>query len=334
MRLRDSVFRVLVPAALAILAIASSSPLRAQSPANPLRAAPTLAPIVRRAPTPADPNTRPVSAIDGSTALWTEPSADIVPHAVPNEFGEPNKLTPEVNAYGLPADNDQWADDEHAWSQQLVHRWFAEPWFSHSDPNDPLRHVGLGQPLIGTSWRNRPLYAGAFMGGLFTNDLTSRVDQSDSSFLGLRLGGDFDHYWGVELRYAFAPPELTNSQGQTLNVGHARDYFADIELLYYPWGDARWRPYFLAGLGLQTVRFYDDQNKRVSESLFAIPVGLGLKYFCGPWFTLRFDFVDNIAIGNDHINGMHNLAIMAGAEYRFGGHRQSYYPWHNNTAYW
>ena len=54
----------------------------------------------------------------------------------------------------------------------------------------------------------------------------------------------------------------------------------------------------------------------------------------GPWVSLRFDLVDNIAVGNAHVSGMHNVSFLAGVEYRFGGRRQSYYPWHNNTAYW
>jgi hypothetical protein len=41
-----------------------------------------------------------------------------------------------------------------------------------------------------------------------------------------------------------------------------------------------------------------------------------------------------LCIGNARLSGMHNVALMAGAEFRFGGRRPSYYPWHNNTTYW
>ena len=41
------------------------------------------------------------------------------------------------------------------------------------DPNDPRRHIGIGQPLIGTSWRNRPIYFGSFVGGIMMDDIAS-----------------------------------------------------------------------------------------------------------------------------------------------------------------
>jgi len=31
---------------------------------------------------------------------------------------------------------------------------------------------------------------------------------------------------------------------------------------------------------------------------------------------------------------MNNISFMTGAEFRFGGRRPSYFPWHSNTAYW
>ena len=85
-----------------------------------------------------------------------------------------------------------------------VHPLFARPWFAHEDPNDPLRHIGLGQPLIGTSWRNRPLYFGTFVGGILMDDIQShKIYQNDTAFIGLRIGYDFDHFWGMEMRGAF-----------------------------------------------------------------------------------------------------------------------------------
>jgi hypothetical protein len=114
----------------------------------------------------------------------------------------------------------------------------------------------------------------------------------------------------------------------------SRNYFADVSLAFYPLGDARWRPYLSAGVGFQTVRFNNDLGHRISEATFAVPLGIGVKYFYGPWFSLRFDLVDNISFGNDRINTMNNISLMAGVECRFGGRRQTYFPWHNNTAHW
>src|SRR6266487_2730721 len=55
------------------------------------------------------------------------------------------------------------AEDAPDFTQHLVHPWFDEPWFSHGDPNDPHRHTGIVQPLMGTRWRNRPLFFGTFV---------------------------------------------------------------------------------------------------------------------------------------------------------------------------
>jgi hypothetical protein len=289
-------------------------PLKAQPPVNPLR------------------QVAPISADIGSSSLVSAgPVMAEPPSVVPPHFGPPKPLHSDPLAasdalYGPGGEPDL--------SQHLVHHWFAQPWFSHSDPNDPQRHVGLGQPLIGTSWRNRPLFAGAFLGGVLLGDLVAdEVDQNGTAFMGLRLGHDFDHYWGVELRYAYAQPELADGAGNTL-PDHGRDYFADVSLAYYPWGDSYWRPYVLMGLGFQTFRFNDAQGQRISESLLSIPIGIGLKYYAGPWFTIRFDIVDNIALGNDRLSGMNNFALLGGVEYRFGGRRPSYFPWHANTTYW
>lgn len=318
--------------ALAILcSTVGAQVLRAEEPVNPLRRG--------------DDASRVSIAADAAFASDAIPQTsrrdrreDLLPGAgsvVPARFGQPEPLPPGWESEQSAFDpQDHGFIEEDPWSGRLVHRWFAEPWFGHSDPNDPLRHVGLGQPLMGTSWRNRPLFFGLFLGGVLTDDLVSnRVDQNDTAFMGGRLGADFDHYWGVEFRYAFARPQLTTGEGVPI-FGDGRDYFADIELVHYPWGDSRWRPYFLAGIGFQTFRFHDHNDQYVSEALLSIPLGAGLKYYWTPWFSLRFDFVDNIAIGNEHVSGMHNIGFMAGGEFRFGGRRQSYFPWHNGTTYW
>ncbi|HEX5104872.1 MAG TPA: outer membrane beta-barrel protein, partial [Pirellulaceae bacterium] len=220
------------------------------------------------------------------------------------------------------------------WQDYYVHRWFAEPWFSHSDPNDPYRHVGLGHPLTGTSWRNRPWFVGTFAGGVLMGDLIQdRVNASDTGFYGLRLGWDFDHYWGAEGRFAFAEPQLSDVNGLPLDRD-AQNYFGDVSLVCYPWGDSCWRPYLSAGVGFQTLQLIDENGRYVSESPLAFPLGGGLKIFVSPWFTLRFDIVDNVAFGNDRVSLVNHFALMSGCELRFGGRPTSYMPWHGSTAYW
>ena len=210
---------------------------------------------------------------------------------------------------------------------------FSHGWFVHTDPNDPHRSIGWGEPLVGTSWRNRPWYVGAFIGGIFNGDLISgHVQQNNSALGGIRLGYDFDHYWGVEGRFGYSNPHLTQPDGTPQGV--SRNYLADVELLYYPWGDSAWRPYLTIGLGQATFRFMDDQSRSVHESLLSMPIGCGLKYFHSPQTTIRFDLVENLAFGSHTVDSQANISIMAAVEFRFGGQRPSYFPWHGNTVGW
>src|SRR5688572_7597267 len=326
---RDSVLaeKAMVLGLALLLSTGLRSELRAEH-SNPLRPALATAPALRIVPTGEAPRI-------GMAAISDEQPSGELPSVVPPQFGQP-ELLPEAGGQAL-IPGGHFGDPNFAegspW-QQEVHPWFDEPWFAHGDPNDPKRHIGIGQPLIGTSWRNRPLYFGTFVGGIMLDDLVSNeIYQNDTTFVGARLGFDFDHFWGLEARWAFARADLADSNG-TPFFPASRDNFADLSLVYYPLGDARWRPYLVGGLGFQTFRFNNEEGQRISEALLEIPLGFGVKYFYGPWFTLRFDFVDNLAVGNERISGMHNVSLMAGCEVRFGGRRPSYFPWHNNTTYW
>jgi hypothetical protein len=209
-----------------------------------------------------------------------------------------------------------------------------EPWFAHDDPNDNARYTGWGEPLTGTSWRNRPWYVGFFVGGILNDDLVSgAVDQSNAPLLGIRLGNDFDHFWGWEGRYAFNRTELFDGDRDPI-VEDGRNYYVDVALLHYPWGDSRWRPYIMAGVGFSNHRFENDLGFAIDDSSLTIPWGVGLKHYYSPWFTMRFDIVDNWSLGSGQIDSMHNFSFMAGVEFRFGGYRPSYFPWNGNTVYW
>jgi hypothetical protein len=321
----------------AAICLATGATLRAQGPVNPLRAGSGLPLRLDGEPTPARPpaDIWTESAPAPVRPAWAEePQPPEPPSVVPREFGDPEPLPPPDDEFTFPVNgamHDPWSGN---WDEHYVHHWFSEPWFSHSDPNDPYRHIGLGHPLIGTSWRNRPWFAGAFVGGVLMGDLIEdRVDASDTGFYGVRLGYDFDHYWGFEWRFAVAQPELSTIQGTPLN-DHAQHYYSDLSLVCYPWGDSCWRPYVSGGVGFQTLHLHDEHGNIVRESPLALPIGVGVKTFCNPWFSLRFDLVNNIAIGNDRVSFQDNVSLMSGCEFRFGGRRTSFYPWHNNTTYW
>ena len=206
-------------------------------------------------------------------------------------------------------------------------------WF-HSDPSDPARSTGIGKPLKGTSWRNRPFHVGWMFGGLIGDELIAgEIDQKDGLFGGYQLGWDFDHYWGTELRFAFSKPELTNLQTM-MPLPSGTDKFWDLNLLYYPWGDAKWRPFASVGLGVASFRVEDGNQLLVDDSLLTIPFGVGVKHLYRPWLALRTSLVDNLSIGSAGLDTMHNVSLSFGVEVHFGGPRSTYFPYHGGGLIW
>lgn len=312
-------------AAAAVVLLAGPA-VRAQTPVNPLRVRARI-------------SDAPPEALD----IWQEPAhfpqqrLAIAAEAAPPA---PESIVPRELA-ASPEPTAIWPPDPHAQSRtsgpppgETGHDSLVQPWFTHTDPNDPFRHSGAGRPLVGTSWLNRPWYFGVFLGGNFADDLIDdRVLASNSFFLGGRLGWDFDHYWGLEGRYAFSHPQLVDIEDNTL-PDRAREYFVDVSLAYYPWGDSQWRPFFSGGLGMQTFRFRDEDGEQISQSLLSVPLGVGLKFYHSPWHTLRLEAYDNIAFGDGRLSAMQNFTLAAGVEIRFGGRPTSYFPWHGGTSHW
>jgi Outer membrane protein beta-barrel domain len=207
-----------------------------------------------------------------------------------------------------------------------LHR-FKHAFQGYRDPNDPSRHFGIGEPLVGTSWRNRPWYVSGFAGGLIGDDLqSSQVDQGGGFLAGGRFGGDFDHFWGAEIRLAFANVNV-DYPGVT-TAGQSRDSFFDANLLYYPLGDTRWRPYLLVGFGMASYNFENAVGAKSRGTAVEIPFGGGLKYYLGRNWAMRFDLIDNFSLASgDKIDLMHNLSFTGGLEFHFGGKYVDYGPW-------
>jgi hypothetical protein len=209
---------------------------------------------------------------------------------------------------------------------------FGDLW--HTIINPPQRHRGLGQPLLRGSWRNRPLSAGWFMGAAFGDELLEgRVDQDEGYVGGYRFGWDWHHYWGTETRFAIGSMELS-SPARSNRWGNDI-LFWDVEWLYYPWGDSRWRPYLMAGVGLLNVDFDDENGLRIDKTVFAAPLGLGVKYRWSPRIALRMELADQITShGPAGLQSQHNLQLTFGMDLRFGGPRKSYWPYNLSTSIW
>jgi hypothetical protein len=198
-------------------------------------------------------------------------------------------------------------------------------WFRYGQIDG--RHQGRGMPLEGTSWLRRPIHIGWFIGGLIGDDLIEReVDQNGDIFGGYRIGLDVDHYWGGEIRIGFAHLDLVDNQ-IPINNRTSEDWFWDLHVAYYPWGDSAWRPYAALGLGLTSYRFEDHLGNDIVETLASVPVTIGVKYRFKNWLAVRFDLADNIAIGGARIEKMHNFSFTAGVEIHLGNRRRGYYPW-------
>ena len=172
-------------------------------------------------------------------------------------------------------------------------------------------------------WLHRPLSAGWFVGVLWGDDLrgldfaNNPVGQNSGFFGGLRIGWDWTNYFGGETRLGFSSVDLQDSLS-----GLNNDVILwDGDLLFYPTGDTRLRPYLLTGLGLANFDIGTDGSRR----LLSMPIGVGVKYRVGNRAVLRLQVIDNIAFpSGSGLQTTHNPSLTGGMEFRFGGTRRSY----------
>jgi hypothetical protein len=178
-------------------------------------------------------------------------------------------------------------------------------------------------------WIIRPYSVGLFMGPIAGSPLINNSINQGTGFLaGARFGYDFDDDWGLEMRLASASIPM---YGGFLNDGaqHSADHFAwDIDFLYYPWGDAACRPYFLMGIGTSRIKFFDPLGNANSRILAGMPFGVGIKWRLSDWFIFRLECLDNVAFaGGSIFQTQHNPSFTCGFEIRFGRPHVQYWPW-------
>jgi len=218
----------------------------------------------------------------------------------------------------------------------------------------PGQHLA-GPPAAGASeldgfspvqhWQKLPWSVGVFAGWFHGSPLLDDwLDQSDGFLGGFRLGFDFDAYWTAEFRCAFGGATIHDSD-RALNAqaDPRRDYHVrrsanytilDGTFLYYPWGDRRWRPYVMTGLGFAEVEF-SDVFRQYSASVIDIPLGVGVKYHVTDRLGLRLEVSDDLIFGvPGGFNTLHNLSVNGSFEIRFGGARRSYWPWYPGMNSW
>lgn len=191
-------------------------------------------------------------------------------------------------------------------------------------------------PMDRDSWLYRPWSVGFFSGGLFADDpITNVVDAGTGYMLGFHSGVDLSDHFGAEMRFGFS--KFSNRVAQTgIPLGNQREVLWSGNMLIYPWGDSRVRPFFLSGLGLADVQLKDEQNTVLSETMFTIPIGGGIKYMWSDRVVFRGELIDYIVFGNgSRIDTLNELTLTAGIELRFGGGaRTTYWPWNPGRDWW
>jgi hypothetical protein len=283
--------------------------------------------------------TKPPSA----AAEETLPSP-VVPQLSPREQEPPpsvgGDLADPPNLYEATApDEEQTFDpgydapgyDDPAYGNPYEHEMrpphsLRSRWLHHRPLASYLNNRPHQTPLQRDSWLNRPYAASFLFGGLFISNPQPNVKGDAGIIFGGRISWDFDRHWGVENRFAFAYPGLTDPTGVN-DFRAANGFLWDLNWLWYWSGDTRWRPYFTAGLGALDLR-YETPTVNQHTTTFTVPFGVGIKYRYSTRMAMRFDLVDNYSFAAGEQEAMHNISITAGFETHFGGGmRRSYWPY-------
>jgi hypothetical protein len=223
---------------------------------------------------------------------------------------------------------------------------FAPGAHEHLRPFDYMRHWGFHHsstdgrfmeknvPLNFSSWLNRPFHIDWFAGPLISDspNKSNLVRQTNELFGGLRFGWDFDYYWGTEWRFGWADPEVFYEGSTDRQPGQ---YFvSDVNLIYYPWGDTRVRPFFVAGLGVSEIGAMHNDGGPLEATLLGMPFGLGIQFQQTPWLAWRAEIMDNVAWGSEGVSTTQNISFTAGMNIRYGARKPSYWPWRTSRHSW
>lgn len=172
----------------------------------------------------------------------------------------------------------------------------------------------------GTPWLTQPLSFSKFAGGFGSNEpIENRLETGIGLATGVRTCWDFAPRWGVESRLGFARTSL-GSPGPGQLASHENFWFWDAEFVFYPWPDTLWRPFVFAGSGMTDVRYIDQAGIHLHQSLFHIPLGIGIKRQIYGEHAFRIDIGDNLLFTDIRPREyIHSVSIVAGFEFRFGG---------------
>ena len=159
------------------------------------------------------------------------------------------------------------------------------------------------------------------------------VSRDIDTYGGVFFGWDWDHYWGSEMRFDRATPELINAEAPDAERSDVL-WTWSVSAMYYPWGDSTIRPYWRWGIGTTVFDFPLDNGLRYDTTLLTFPIGIGIKYPVRRWLALRTEVTDQWAIGRNGLPTQHNPTLTFGLEWHFGIHPRSYWPWYPSRHMW
>jgi hypothetical protein len=249
------------------------------------------------------------------------------PASAPPEgwYGGPPEMSPDEFAAPGWAGGDVECSDDYLPCFSWLHLRHS---YTHG------RNVGVGWPYIGTSWLNRPYYVGGEFGTIWLLDaVEDSIARDIDTFGGVFLGWDWDYYWGSELRFSRATPELINANAPDARRSDVL-FTWSYSAMYYPWGDAQIRPYWRWGIGNTRFDFPLDTGQHWDEWLFTFPIGIGIKYPFRRWLAGRAELTDHLSVGHNGLPTQNNLSLTFGLEWRFGIHPRSYWPWYPSRHMW
>lgn len=189
--------------------------------------------------------------------------------------------------------------------------WLPHWTLPHPDSWEQLWRPG--DLVEDTYFLRRPWHTGFFVGTMDGGGLTDGIDQATDWFGGVRFGNDFAPHWGWEARSAFFSPDLAYEYFPERR-GTAHNWFLDLNVLHYPWGDTRVRPFWSIGLGAAQFKFPEPNGMQTSEWVVDLPLSIGCKYYWKPWLAVRGELTDTIILGHENIDAMSNLSLSLGAE--------------------
>ncbi|HEX5443804.1 MAG TPA: hypothetical protein VFW87_08250 [Pirellulales bacterium] len=193
------------------------------------------------------------------------------------------------------------------------------------------------QPMLRESWLYRPFNLSIFEGALFASPpIGPQINTTVAYFTGFRLGWDYATHFGGETRFAFSKVFLLDSQTRSTEVGYQRLFYFDTNVLVYPWGDTRFRPFFSLGGGLADILVVSNNGLRLHPGAFNLPFGAGIKYRHGTRLAFRADIRDNLTFsGSGGMRTLNNIEVVGGVEFHFGGgDRRTYWPWNPSRHWW